>query len=175
MHPFCVGTVRHVEQYVSLTDKLLWLIDISQDLHVLAHVISLVDWPVTSIQHYYTFAVWGVSGDRRYDRNNISNAKCGRFASRLRNQDLVYRHTSAYGTVSAARRATNSAAKMPSAPKDNSCNSTANKTPPPPTDDRTLEEKMVASKTYDEGMEHYWEDYEENPDYWESDEDYVGG
>ena len=66
-------------------------------------------------------------------------------------------------------------AKMSSAPKENSCNSTANKTAPPPSDDRSFEEKMAASKTYDEALEHYWEDYEENPDYWESDEDYIGG
>ena len=62
--------------------------------------------------------------------------------------------------------------KMSSAPKTSRNNAPNDK---PPIDDRTFEEKIATSKTYDEAMEHYWEDYEENPDYLESDEDYIGG
>ncbi|KAL3143131.1 hypothetical protein ABBQ38_003400 [Trebouxia sp. C0009 RCD-2024] len=59
---------------------------------------------------------------------------------------------------------------MSSAPKNESRNDATDKP-----DDRTFEEKLAASKTYDEALEHYYADYEDNPDYWESDEDYIGG
>ncbi len=33
---------------------------------------------------------------------------------------------------------------------------------------------MAHRRSYEEKLEDHWADCEENPDYWESDEDYVG-
>ena len=41
-------------------------------------------------------------------------------------------------------------------------------------DNRTFEDRMAENRSHEEKMEVYLADYEENPDYWESDEDYVG-
>jgi len=45
--------------------------------------------------------------------------------------------------------------------------------PKEPADDREFAKKVADCKSYEEQLEVCWADYEENPNYWESDEDYV--
>ncbi len=60
---------------------------------------------------------------------------------------------------------------MSSAPKTDATSKSTQ--PEQPAKDRDFAEKMDACKSYEEKMELYWADYEEDPDYWEGDEDCV--
>ena len=64
---------------------------------------------------------------------------------------------------------------MSSTPRTESPNNAAGHTAPP-VDNRDLKENLADSRSYQEKLEDYWPwaYYEENPDCWEGDEDYVG-
>ena len=65
---------------------------------------------------------------------------------------------------------------IPSKPQSEARKDAASGTTQPkePADDRDFAKKTADCKSYEEQLEVYWADCEENPDYWESDEDYVG-
>lgn len=44
-----------------------------------------------------------------------------------------------------------------------------------PQDNPRIDPAALNSKMYEKPLEEYWLDYENNPDYCESDEDYIGG